>query len=84
MATKLMPLRKVVVEITSEAEAKDSQGIKKAVKAWHNRLSIGSIPRSLIRKLGKSLYLDLNAWEKWLEEGGKEGCVSRPGRPRNV
>ncbi|MGO9569859.1 MAG: hypothetical protein ACLP5H_20200 [Desulfomonilaceae bacterium] len=83
MKHHLMPLTRAVVEITHEARPGDFQGIRKAVKSWHNRLSAGSIPRAIVTKLGRSLFLDLDAWEAWFEERAKEGCRPRPGRPRS-
>jgi hypothetical protein len=80
---RIIPLRRAVVLITNEASADDPQGIKKAIKSWHNRLSIGSIPRKVITKLGRELYLDLDAWNAWLEGRSKEVCTRRPGRPRS-
>jgi hypothetical protein len=80
---QLMPLRRVVVEITHEAPPEDAARVRQAIKSWHNRLSNGSIPRSVITKLGRELYLNLDAWEKWLEERS-HGTVSQPqGRPRS-
>ena len=55
----LMPLDKFVVKVTGEAEAGDEQGIKKAVRRYHNRLANGSIPRSVFRKIGKQLFVHL-------------------------
>jgi hypothetical protein len=78
----LMPLKRAVVEITHEAPPDDHHEIRKAVKSWHNRLSAGSIPRTVITKLGRELFLDLNEWEAWLEGRTKEGCGRGPGRPR--
>jgi hypothetical protein len=80
---KMMPLRRVVTEITCEAAEGDDLAIRKAIKSWHNRLANGSIPRDIITKLGRELFLDLDAWEAWwvernLEKGRK--CI---GRPRN-
>jgi hypothetical protein len=80
---KFMPLRRAVVEITQEAEPGNMQGIRRAIKSWHNRLAAGSIPRAVITKLGRELFLDLDAWENWLENGAKEDCLPRPGRPRS-
>ena len=78
----LMPLKRAVCENTHEASPGDLQGIKKAVKSWHNKLSIGSIPREVITKLGRELYLDLEQWEAWLEGRKGEGS-RRSGRPRS-
>ncbi len=79
--TRLMPLKRVVVEVTHEAPPDDTKAIRKSVKSWHNRLSAGSIPRSVITKLGRELFLDLGRWEEWLAGHGKEER-RRPGRPR--
>jgi len=80
--TKLMPLKRVVVELTQEAAPDDPRAIRRAIKSWHNRLSIGSIPRTVVTKLGRGLYLDLDEWEGWLKGRTKEGSP-RPGRPRS-
>jgi hypothetical protein len=80
---RIMPLRKAVVLITNEASADDQQSIRKAIKSWHNRLNSGSIPRTIITKLGRELFLDLDAWEEWFEERAKIDCCPRRGRPRN-
>jgi hypothetical protein len=79
---RLYPLRRAVVFITNEASPDDQKGIKKAIKSWHNKLAIGSIPREVITKLGRELYLDLDQWEAWLESRTEEGS-RRPGRPRS-
>ena len=79
---KLMPLKRAVVVLTHEAEPGDEQGIRKAVKAWHNRLAGGSIPRSLVMRLGKELYLVLDAWEEWLNERLESVPKTGRGRPR--
>lgn len=81
--TTLMPLRRAVVEITGEAAANDDTAIRKAVKAWHNRLSNGSIPRTMIVKLGRKLFLDLHAWEDWCNERFVNTRSKPLGRPRN-
>ena len=62
---KMMPLRRVVTEITCESEKGDDVGIRRAIKSWHNRLANGSIPRNIVIKLGRELFLDLDAWEIW-------------------
>jgi hypothetical protein len=80
---KLMPLRKVVVEITNEADANDDISIRKAVKAWHNRLATGSIPRMVVTKLGRGLFLDLEAWENWCKERNIQKEAKHVGRPRH-
>jgi hypothetical protein len=81
---KLMPLRRVVVEITNEAPADDEQSIKKAVRSWYNKLAGGSIPRDVLVKLGRDLFLDLEAWDTWLKTNQRESIHRRIGRPRNV
>jgi hypothetical protein len=82
--TQLMPLKKAVVRVTNEAETEDEESIRKAVKSWHNRLAGGSIPRAVVVKLGRELFLDLDAWERWLEARKKQRCYSGPGRPRTL
>jgi hypothetical protein len=79
---RIIPLKKAVVEITNQASSDDLQGIKKAVKSWHNRLSVGSIPRTVITKLGRELFLDLDAWEEWLDGRSNESGPRPKGRPR--
>ena len=78
----LMPLRRVVVEITNEAVPNDLQSSRKALKSWHNRLCNGSIPRSVVTKLGRELFLDIEAWEKWLLGRGQIEKRRGPGKPR--
>jgi len=78
-----MPLTRVVIEITHEARPDDPEAIKKAIKSWHNRLSIGSIPREVITKLGRGLFLDLDAWEEWLDGRSQRDKSKRLGRPRS-
>jgi hypothetical protein len=80
--TRIMPLRRVVVEITHEAPPEDAARIRRCVRSWHNRLSNGTVPRSVITKLGRELYLNLDAWEKWLEEQADQSVKCGPGRPR--
>ena len=82
--TQLMPLKKVVVEITHQAEPDDYEAIRKAVKSWHNRLALGSIPRNVVTKLGRELFLDLDAWEQWLARRRSEQLPSGRGRPRKA
>ena len=79
---QLMPLRRVVVEITNEAVPNDLQSNRKAIKSWHNRLSNGSIPRSVVTKLGRELFLDVEAWETWLLGRNHFQEKRGPGRPR--
>lgn len=80
---QLMPLRRAVVEVTHEARSGDDPGIRRAVKSWHNRLSNGSIPRYLVTRLGRQLFLDLSAWEDWLAKRVGPPAQSSPGRPRS-
>ena len=80
---KMMPLRRVVTEITCESEKGDDVGIRRAIKSWHNRLANGSIPRNIIIKLGRELFLDLDAWESWWAERSAQKDRKSPGRPRN-
>jgi len=79
---QLLPLKRFVVEITGEAHPDDPQGVQRAIKAWHNRLQTGSIPRSVVEKIGRSLFVDLAAWETWLDERRSKGSEVRRGRPR--
>ena len=80
---QLMPLKRVVVEITHQAIAGDEQGIRKAIRSWHNSLAGGTIPRKVIAKLGRELFLDLAAWEHWLKSKSQNADASGPGRPRS-
>jgi hypothetical protein len=82
MKKNLMPLRRAVVEITNEAKEGDQTGVRKAVKAWHNRLASGSIPRYVVTKLGRELFLDLEAWDQWWEERSQKSASPKLGRPR--
>jgi len=79
---QLMPLKRVVVEITHQAFSGDQPGIRKAIKSWHNSLAGGTIPRDVVIKLGRELFLDLEAWETWLSERYSENGVCKIGRPR--
>lgn len=68
---KLMPLKVVVCQLTNEADPRDPQAVRQAVKKWHNKLANGSIPRFLFKKIGKELFLDVIAFETWLNESGE-------------
>jgi hypothetical protein len=81
---KLMPLRKMVVDVTHEASRGDDQEIRKAVRSWHNRLGSGSIPRKVVMKLGRELFVDLDEWELWLETRKNPRSEGKIGRPRNA
>jgi len=63
---RLIPLRRAVYSVTGEADENDDQAIRIAVRRWHNRLSNGSVLRSIFRKIGKDLFLDLSAFEDWI------------------
>lgn len=79
---QVMPLRRAVVEVTHEAAPNDFEENRKAIRGWHNRLNNGSIPRDLVFKLGRQLFLDLEAWENWIREKNTPKCHEGPGRPR--
>ena len=79
----LMPLRRAVVDITHEAATGDDVGVRRAIKSWHNRLATGSIPRYVVTKLGRELFLDLEAWDQWWEERSQASVSPKLGRPRN-
>ena len=81
---KFMPLKKAVVLITHEASPEDPNGIRKAVRSWHNRLAGGSIPRDVVTKLGRELFLDLEAWEAWLSARNNKDPIPKIGRPRTT
>jgi hypothetical protein len=80
----LMPLRKVVTEVTNEADPDDQSGIRRAIRAWHNRLANGSVPRQLVAKIGRQLFLDLDAFNDWIEGQNKQEAPPRRGRPRST
>lgn len=81
---RLMPLKRFVVDITMEAKEENEQSIRKVVRSWHNRLANGTIPRTVVTKLGRELFVDLEAWSKWLEERQRGSPRKSPGRPRRV
>jgi hypothetical protein len=80
--TELMPLKRFVVSVTHEADSDDAAGIRRAIKSWHNRLNNGSIPRSLTVKVGRELFLDLDAWQNWISTSGERAGHVPRGRPR--
>jgi hypothetical protein len=79
---QLIPLKGAVVKLSHEAELGDEEGIRRAVKAWYNRLHNGSIPRTLVRKLGKGLFVDLEVWEEMFSEKDERHNNLGRGRPR--
>lgn len=82
---KIMPLSRAVIEVTNQASASDPLSVKKAVRKWHNALANGTIPRSLVKKFGRELYLRLDNWEAWVcEDEHKHNQPKGPGRPRSV
>ena len=62
--TELMPLRKVVVDITHEAAHSDPDSIQRAIKAWHNRLGAESLAWPLYTK-GRVSKLSLSSLLKY-------------------
>lgn len=62
----LMPLRRFVVAVSGEADSGDEQAIKKAIRRYHNRLANGSIPRSIFRKIGRELFVDIRGFHYWI------------------
>jgi len=81
---EIMPLRKVVVNLTHQADPNDPKSIKTAVRSWHNGLANGTIPRQLVKKFGRELYLDLSAWQKWMfDKNMPHNNKGRVGRPRS-
>ena len=80
--TQLMPLSRVVVEITHEAKPDDPSGTRKAIRSWHNRLQNGTIPRSLVTRLGRGLFLKVGAWQEFCANRGHQVCPRKHGRPR--
>jgi hypothetical protein len=82
---KIMPLRRAVVRITHQADEDNPESIRKAVRTWHNALANGTIPRSLVKKFGRELYLRLDNWEAWVSENDQGIERKRgPGRPRSA
>ena len=80
---EFMPLKRLVVDVTHEAESENPQEVRRAVKRWHNRFSYGSLPRTLVVKIGGELYVDLKALESWLEDQKQKAFYHGPGRPRS-
>lgn len=80
--TELMPLRRAVIEITHEASPNNLEENRRAIRGWHNRLQNGTIPRELVFKLGRELFLDLKAWEAWISKKGDPQTHKNVGRPR--
>jgi len=80
--TRLIPLKRFVVKNTGQAGPNDPVERRKAIKGWHNKFYQGSVPRTFIKKIGKELFVDLEAWEKWLEGNNPESSNPGPGRPR--
>jgi hypothetical protein len=80
--THLTPLKRFVVNNTGQAEPDDPVERRKAVKGWHNKLYQGSVPRTFIKKIGRELFVDLEAWEKFLAGNNSEPFKTGPGRPR--
>jgi hypothetical protein len=78
---EVMPLRTAVVEVTHEALGDDPEAVRRAVRSWHNRLACGSIPRSLVMRLGRDLFLDLGEWNRWVLS--RKEVPKRRGRPRS-
>ena len=80
---ELMPLKRVVTQLSHEADPDDQEKIRKAIRAWHNRLHNGSIPRNLVTRLGRELYVKLEAWETWITERDAQiSPIKKVGRPR--
>jgi hypothetical protein len=46
-------------------------------------LATGSIPRYVVTKLGRELFLDLEAWDQWWEERSEQSASPKLGRPRS-
>jgi hypothetical protein len=81
---EIMPLKKVVVNLTHQADPNDPKSIKAAIRSWHNGLASGTIPRRLVKKFGRELYLDLSAWQKWMfDKQQSSKSKIRIGRPRS-
>jgi len=70
---KRIPLKRAVCIVTGEADPNDQQGIRKAVRKWHNRLQNGTVPRSIFVKIGRELFLDLALFEQWIADGPTTG-----------
>jgi hypothetical protein len=81
---EIMPLKRVVVELTHQATSNEPASIQKAVRTWHNGLASGTIPRFLVKKFGRELYLDLSAWREWMFDKQQISANKRSvGRPRS-
>ena len=74
----LIILKRFVCEITHEADEEDTLGRQKAVKAWHNRLANGSVPRKIFKKIGKHLFVDLEAFKEWIQNQYTEDKLCMP------
>ncbi len=79
---QFMPLKRVIGEITNEARADNPEAIKRAVKSWYNRLYNGSIPRDVVVRIGRGLYVDVEKFEEWTTEQSQQNFTPGPGRPR--
>jgi hypothetical protein len=80
--SNLVPLRRMVTGITGEAAEDDQQQIQKAIRRWHNRLANGSVPRSLFVKIGRELFLKIDAWNRWIASKQQTVSDRARGRPR--
>ena len=81
---ELMPLKKVVVNITHQADPKDPESIRRAIRKWHNSLASGTLPRCLVKKFGRELYLRLDIWDQWVSDNKEESKnIKKIGRPRS-
>lgn len=69
---RLIRLRRFVVEVVGEADPTNQQDIQRSIRRWHNRLANGSVPRSIFKKIGKDLFVDLDLFEVWLAGGASE------------
>ena len=83
MAIELMPLKDFVVKVTHQAGKNEQEEIKKAVREIHNKLFNRSIPRRVVLKIGRNLFVDLQEWDKWVGERKSVDDYRGPGRPRN-
>jgi hypothetical protein len=66
-----LPLRRFVIKVTGDADEGNYEEIQKAIRRYHNRLANGTIPRSIFKKIGKELYVDLVGFKLWVNKDSK-------------
>ncbi len=63
---QIKPLDRFVSEDMGEADPKNPTEVREAIRRFHNKLANGSIPRTVIRKIGKHLYVHMGDWKSWI------------------